>query len=111
MAELQVEVVAAAGIAWEGAAISVTARTSEGDIGILANHEPILATLVPCVAEILTSDGNREVIVVDGGFISVAENRVSLLSPLARIASEIDVTARRTRTRRCREAAERRRHR
>ncbi len=93
MSQLQVEVVAAAGMAWEGPALSVTARTSEGDIGILPNHEPILATLVPCAAEILTADGRREVIVVDGGFISVADNRVSVLSPLARIASEIDVNA------------------
>lgn len=93
MSQLQVEVVAAAGIAWEGPALSVTARTSEGDIGILANHEPLLATLVPCAAEILTADGRRELVVVDGGFISVAENRVSVLSPLARIASEIDVNA------------------
>jgi F-type H+-transporting ATPase subunit epsilon len=93
VAELQVEVVAAAGIAWEGPALSVTARTSEGDIGILPDHAPILASLVPCAAEILTADGRREVVVVDGGFISVAENRVSVLSPLARIASEIDVNA------------------
>ena len=93
MSQLQVEVVAAAGIAWEGAALSVTARTSEGDIGILPNHEPLLATLVPCAAEVLTPDGRREVVAVDGGFISVAENRVSVLSPLARVASEIDVAA------------------
>jgi len=93
VSQLQVEVVAAAGIAFQGNAVSVTARTSEGDIGILPNHEPLLAGLVPCAAEILTVDGKREVVVVDGGFISVADNHVSVLSPLARIASEIDVTA------------------
>lgn len=93
MAQLRVEVVAAEGIAWEGTALSVIARTSEGDIGIMPNHEPLLATLAPCAAEILTVDGTREVVAVDGGFISVADNRVSVLSPMARIATEIDLKA------------------
>jgi len=90
---LRVEVVAAEGIAWEGDALSVIARTTEGDIGVLPNHEPMLASLLPCAAEVLTTDGNREVVVLDGGFISVADNRVSLLSPGARIAAEIDLKA------------------
>lgn len=93
MSALRVEVVAAEGIAWEGEALSVIARTSEGDIGILPNHEPLLASLVPCVAEVLTADGNREIVAIDGGFISVAENRVSLLSQFARVAAEIDLKA------------------
>jgi F-type H+-transporting ATPase subunit epsilon len=90
---LRVEVVAAEGIAWEGEALSVIARTTEGDIGVLPNHEPMLATLVPCAAEVLTADGNREVVVIEGGFISVADNRVSMLSQYARIAKEIDLKA------------------
>jgi F-type H+-transporting ATPase subunit epsilon len=90
---LRVEVVAAEGIAWQGDALSVSARTTEGDIGVLPNHEPMLASLVPCAAEVLGTDGNREVVVLDGGFISVADNRVSLLSPFARIAKEIDLKA------------------
>lgn len=93
MSVLRVEVVAAEGIAWQGDALSVSARTTEGDIGVLPNHEPMLASLVPCAAEVLGTDGNREVVVLDGGFISVADNRVSLLSPFARIAKEIDLKA------------------
>lgn len=92
-AVLRVEVVAASGIAWEGDALSVIARTSEGDIGIMPNHEPLLASLVPCAAEVLTSDGHREVLAIDGGFISVADNRVSLLSQFARVAREIDLSS------------------
>ncbi|MEA4943159.1 MAG: F0F1 ATP synthase subunit epsilon [Propionicimonas sp.] len=90
---IRVEVVSATGIAWEGEALSVLARTTEGDIGILANHEPFLASLVPCAAEVLTTDGRREVLAIDGGFISVADNRVSLLSQYARVAREIDLHA------------------
>ncbi|MFT4227737.1 F0F1 ATP synthase subunit epsilon [Micropruina sp.] len=86
---LFVEVVAADRRVWEGEALSVIARTTEGDIGIMANHEPLLALLVPCAAEILTKDGKREVLAVDGGFISVAENRVAILSQYGRLAHEI----------------------
>jgi F-type H+-transporting ATPase subunit epsilon len=90
---LRVEVVSADGIAWEGDALSVTARSTEGDLGVLPNHEPFLAALVPCAAEVLTADGNREVLALDGGFISVADNRVSVLSQFAKVAREIDLRA------------------
>ena len=92
-AVLRVEVVAAGGITWEGDALSVIVRSTEGDLGVLPGHEPFLAALVPCAAEVLTADGNREVLVLDGGFISVADNRVSVLSQFAKVAEEIDLKA------------------
>ena len=90
---LRVEVVSAGSITWEGEALSVIARTTEGDLGVLPGHEPFLAALVPCAAEVLTADGNREVLALDGGFISVADNRVSVLSQFAKVAREIDLKA------------------
>ena len=90
---LRVEVVSADGITWEGEALSVIVRSTEGDLGILPNHEPFLASLVPCAAEVLTVEGNREVLALDGGFISVADNRVSVLSQFAKVAREIDLKA------------------
>ena len=92
-AVLRVEVVAAGGITWECDALSVIVRSTEGDLGVLPGHEPFLAALVPCAAEVLTADGNREVLVLDGGFISVADNRVSVLSQFAKVAEEIDLKA------------------
>lgn len=89
---LHVDVVAADRRVWEGEALSVIARTSEGDVGILPGHEPFLATLVPCMVEVLTEGGTREVIVVDGGFLSVAQNRVAILSQYGRLAKEISIT-------------------
>ena len=88
---LRVEVVSAQGLIWEGDAVQVIARTTEGDIGIMANHEPLLAILVPSAAEVLSTEGTREVVAVDGGFLSVADNRVSLLSSYARLAHEISL--------------------
>ncbi|MBK8445835.1 MAG: F0F1 ATP synthase subunit epsilon [Micropruina sp.] len=88
---LFVDVVAADRRVWEGEALSVILRTVEGDIGILPNHEPFLAVLVPSAAEVLTAEGKREVIALDGGFITVAENRVSVLSQYGRLAHEISI--------------------
>lgn len=87
----EVTVVAAEGRVWEGRAISVVARTTEGDIGILANHAPIMAALVPCAVKITRVDGVTEVVAVSDGFISVFNNHVSLLSAFGEISSEISV--------------------
>lgn len=90
MAEpLQVEVVSADRMVWEGKAVNVITRTTEGDIGILPGHETFMAALVPHAAEIVTVDGRREIIALDGGFVSVAQNRVSLLSQQANLSKEI----------------------
>ena len=90
---LSVDVVSASGRVWQGEAVQVTARTTEGDVGILARHEPFLAALVPCAAEIITADGQREILAVDGGFISVEDNHVSVLAQYAKIAQEISLDA------------------
>lgn len=89
---LRVEVVSADGLIWEGDALSVIARTTEGDIGIMANHEPMLAVLVPSAAEVMTLDGIREIVAIDGGFLSVFGNRVALLGGYAKMAQEITLS-------------------
>lgn len=71
----------------------VIARTTEGDLGILANHAPMLAVLVEGVVEVRTGGGDDVTAVVNGGFLSVANNRVSILSENAELSSEIDVDA------------------
>lgn len=88
---LHVEVVAADRVVWSGEADQIIARTVEGDIGILPNHEPLLAVLVPCAVEIFATDGGREIIAVDGGFISVDSGRVAVLSQFAALAQEVSV--------------------
>ena len=88
MANLDVDVVAPEGTIWQGEAVMVIARTTEGDIGILPGHEPVMAALIPYAAEVVTVDGHREVIAVEGGFISVFSNHVSLLSDSAAMAKD-----------------------
>ena len=89
--QLQVELVAADRSVWSGQATMVIARTAEGDVGIMRNHTPILSLLVNGVVEITAVDGEQHFAAVDGGFISVAHNRVSILSEHAALSHEIDL--------------------
>ncbi len=89
---LQVELVAADRTVWSGQATMVIARTVEGDVGVLKDHAPLLSLLADAVVEIETGD-ETVVAAVDGGFISVAHNRVSILSEHAQLADEIDLKA------------------
>jgi F-type H+-transporting ATPase subunit epsilon len=88
---LQVDVVSADRVVWTGEATFVVARTPDGEIGVLRNHAPVLSVLVPGRVELVTVDNQRVRAVVDGGFLSVANNRVSILSGHAELADEIDV--------------------
>ena len=90
-ASMQVELVAADRLVWSGEATMVIARTAEGDIGVLAHHTPVLSVLVPGVVKI-TADNENRLAAVDGGFVSVAGNRVSILSEHAEMADDIDVS-------------------
>jgi F-type H+-transporting ATPase subunit epsilon len=94
--QLQVELVAADRTVWSGQATMVVAKTAEGDIGVLRNHMPVLSLLVDGVVEIIPVDGERMFAAVDGGFLSVANNRVSILSQFAALSHEIDVSAARS---------------
>lgn len=77
---LKVEIVAADRQVWAGEVVNIIARTTEGDVGILPGHEPLMALLVPGVVELVTADGRSETFAVDGGFISVAHGHVWVLS-------------------------------
>lgn len=88
---LKVEVVSADRQIWVGDVNNIIARTTEGDIGILPGHEPMMAALVPCAVEIITADGRRETLAVDGGFISVAEGKVWILSQDAVMGQEVSL--------------------
>ncbi|MET1005008.1 MAG: F0F1 ATP synthase subunit epsilon [Propionibacteriaceae bacterium] len=88
---MQVEVVSADEVVWSGEATNIIAKTVDGDIGILANHSPVLAVLVPGGVEIVCPDGKREIIAVEGGFMSVSRGRVSILSEYAKLGAEISL--------------------
>jgi F-type H+-transporting ATPase subunit epsilon len=93
MAELTVSLVAPDREIWSGAAKFVVARTTEGEIGILPDHEPLLALLSEgAVVQIDTMDGQKIVAAVHGGFLSVDSNIVKILAQVSELGSDVDVT-------------------
>lgn len=89
---LQVEVVSPERILWTGEAEMVSARTlGGGDIAFLTGHAPFVGALDIGKVTIRPAQGSDELVAVHGGFIEVSNNRVTLLSDVAEIASQIDV--------------------
>ncbi len=65
----------------------VVARTVEGEMGVLSGHAPVLAVLVDGEVRITPTEGSPVVARVDGGFLSVEHDRVTLVSDRAAIAT------------------------
>jgi F-type H+-transporting ATPase subunit epsilon len=77
---------------WSGEARTVIAKTTEGDIGVLSGHSPVFGILAEgSLVEILTDDGGGIQAAVSGGFLSVADNQVSILAAQAQLGDEIDL--------------------
>ena len=88
---MRVELVAADRLVWSGEAKMVIARTTEGDVGILPNHAPMLSLMVQGIVDVTTTEDETWIAAVDEGFLSVANNRVSILSEHAQMSHEIDL--------------------
>ena len=74
------ELVAPDRIVWAGEAEMVSARTTEGEIGVLANHIPLLGVLVDAPVKIQRPGESDLVVNVTGGFLSVTKEKVSILA-------------------------------
>jgi F-type H+-transporting ATPase subunit epsilon len=79
---------------WSGTAGMVIAKTTEGDIGILSGHSPVFGVLADgSVAEIVPEEGSDQARVkaaVSGGFLSVADDQVSILATEAQLGVDVD---------------------
>jgi F-type H+-transporting ATPase subunit epsilon len=65
---------------WTGEAKFVLARTTGGDLGVLPGHTPLFGVLVDGLISIEIADGSKKEFNVKGGFLSVNNNRVSILT-------------------------------
>jgi len=102
---VRVELVAPDGEIWSGRARMVIAKTLDGDLGILTGHPPVLGILAEgSLVRILDvedgepAEGRAEVrAAVSDGFLSVADDRVSILVRQAQLGSRIELGAARAR--------------
>lgn len=89
-----VEVVSADAELYSGEATFVIAQTTVGEMGVLANHEPLLGQLVPGgFVVIVEESGTRKAAAVEGGFISVTGASVTILAEAAEWADGVDINA------------------
>ena len=88
---MQVELVSPEKVVFSGEATQVITRTlGGGEIAFLPGHAPFLAALTENHTRIWLTDGTILDVAVHGGFVQVAGNKVSILSDVAELASQID---------------------
>lgn len=91
MADITAQLVSVDEMIWSGQAKIVTAQTTEGEIGILPGHEPLLGQLKENgVVTINPVDGERIVAAVQGGFLSVVDDKVTVLADWATLANDVN---------------------
>ena len=93
---LEVHVVTPEREVWSGDATLVVARGVEGDVGIMAQHAPLLIRLAVGPLTV-RREGEDLLAVVDGGFLHVTSaeeaTRVDVLATSVALADDIDVAA------------------
>ncbi len=80
----QVDIVTPEAVIWSGEADMLSARTTEGDIGVLADHEPTMAALATGAVTI-HHDGKVTAAGIHGGFLQIFKNQVTLLTDSAKL--------------------------
>jgi len=89
---MHVELVSIEAPIWSGEATAVFGRTTEGELGILPGHTPLLGALEPGYPVRIVQEGGEELrVAVHGGFLSVHQDGVSVLAEQAEAAQDIDV--------------------
>src|SRR6059058_3106735 len=94
MAELNIDIVAVDRKIWSGQGTFLFTRTTSGEIGILPNHIPLVAQLVDDAMVRVEREGEDDLrVAIEGGFLSITEESVSILAEFAQFESEIDESA------------------
>ena len=91
MANFTLEIVTPNGKIYSKEVEFVLVRTTEGDMGILANHAPFVAGLAVGEMNVREAKGKEVPYYVSGGFLEISSNKVIVLVDEAILASEIDL--------------------
>jgi F-type H+-transporting ATPase subunit epsilon len=84
---LHVDLVSVDGNVWSGDAEMLVARTTEGELGVLPGHAPLLGELAePSQVRVKRPEGELSYDVA-GGFLSVTEEGVTVLAESCKAAS------------------------
>ena len=92
MATLRLEIVTPDKLAFEGDVDSVVIPGSEGELGVLPMHIPLMTQIKPGEV-VISKDGKKEYLAVGEGFATVTQERVNILTDMAIEWQHIDETA------------------
>ena len=77
---------------FEGEVTMVEINTTEGQIGVLANHIPLTSVLAPGACYIHVPDGDPKVCAIHGGFFEILQDSMTILAEVCEWPDEIDVS-------------------
>ena len=83
---------------WSGEAGLVIAKTLDGDIGVLQGHSPVFGILSPGslvrIRDVPGNESTGDVVraAVRDGFLSVTDDRVSILASVGLLADDVEVS-------------------
>ncbi len=90
MSEFNLRIVTPSKLFFEDKVEGIIARTTEGELMVLANHLPFVANLVVSKASIKQNGSHRE-LTLAGGLLKVDKDQVTIISHAAEFADEIDL--------------------
>jgi F-type H+-transporting ATPase subunit epsilon len=76
---------------YDGEVRSLTAPGTEGYLGVLSHHAPLITALKPGKIEFRDDQDSMHVLAVSGGFLEVSHNIATILADAIEDASEIDI--------------------
>ena len=78
-------------VIFEDEVVSIVAPGSEGYLGILTDHAPLITALVPGKLTVKGKEGEESVFSLSGGFLEVSDNVVTVLADAVEPKEKIDV--------------------
>ncbi len=91
MTPFKLKILTPDGILFDGEAVSITAKTENGEVQILAKHADYLASLGTGRAKVVLPDGTERTAACSGGFLSVIKGEVSLAPVTFEFKENIDL--------------------
>ena len=90
---VQLNVVSAEEELFSGRIESLQITGSEGELGVMPGHAPLLTSLKPGMARIVKQHGEEEVLYLSGGMLEVQPNHVTVLADVATRVADLDEQA------------------
>jgi F-type H+-transporting ATPase subunit epsilon len=93
MNTIHVDIVSAEGEIFSGPARMVFLPASEGEIGVMPRHAPLLTLLKPGEVRVQPPEGEEQFFYVGGGALEIQPNKVTVLADTAARARDLDEAA------------------